>query len=58
MGRSGMQYVGFVQTSNGVPNNDWLITPAIELGEDNMLRFSIKSADKGECPLHGWHSYR
>lgn len=49
MGRSGMQYVGFVQTSNGVPNNDWLITPAIELGEDNMLRFSIKSADKGNA---------
>lgn len=49
MGRSGMQYVGFVQTANGMPNNDWLITPAIELGEDNMLRFSIKSADAGNA---------
>ncbi len=49
MGRSGMQYVGFVQTANGMPNNDWLITPAMEIGEDNMLRFSIKSADTGKA---------
>ena len=49
MGRSGMQYVGFVQTANGSPNNDWLITPAMELGEDNLLRFSIKSADAGKA---------
>lgn len=49
VGRSGMQYVGFVQTSNGVANNDWLITPAIELGQDNVLRFSVKSADKGNA---------
>ncbi|MDE5941889.1 MAG: choice-of-anchor J domain-containing protein [Muribaculaceae bacterium] len=47
--RSGMQYVGFVQTSSGVANNDWLITPAIELGEDNVVRFSVKSADQGNA---------
>jgi len=46
MAKEGMQYAGFPSLANGKDNNDWLITPAISLGEDNVLRFSVKSADQ------------
>lgn len=47
--RTGMQYAGFIQTTSGVPNDDWLITPRLTIGRDNILRFSVKSADKGSA---------
>lgn len=47
--RTGMQYAGFVQTSNGGANDDWLITPMMRIGRDNVLRFSVKSADAGRA---------
>jgi len=47
--RTGMQYAGFVQTAAGTPNDDWLITPMIKIGRDNVLRFSVKSADAGRA---------
>lgn len=42
---SGRQYVGFVRTETGRPNDDWLISPAIEVGTDNVLSFLAKAAD-------------
>lgn len=42
----GKQYVGFTRTSSGNANDDWLITPAIEVGNDNMLMFLGKAADQ------------
>lgn len=44
--RSGKQYVGFVRTANGEANDDWLISPEITVGTDNILRFYAKAADK------------
>jgi len=49
MAKEGRQYAGFPDLANGKEHNDWLITPAIEVGEANVLRFSIKSADKGKA---------
>ncbi len=43
---SGKQYVGFVRTSSGEANNDWLISPEIVVGTDNVLSFRAKAADK------------
>ncbi len=43
---SGKQYVGFVRTSSGEANNDWLISPEITVGTDNILSFRAKAADK------------
>ena len=42
----GKQYVGFVRTSSGDANNDWLISPEITIGTDNILCFYAKAADK------------
>ena len=41
----GKQYVGFVRTSSGDANNDWLISPEITVGNDNILSFMAKAAD-------------
>lgn len=46
---SGRQYVGFVQ--NGGVANDWIITPAIEVGEANVLRFYARSADATDSKI-------
>lgn len=43
---SGRQYVGFTRTESGDANDDWLISPAITVGVDNVLRFMAKAADK------------
>lgn len=43
---SGQQYVGFTRTSTGVANDDWLISPAFTVGEDNVLSFLAKAADQ------------
>ena len=42
---SGKQYVGFVRTASGEANNDWLISPAITVGNNNVLNFKAKAAD-------------
>lgn len=42
----GKQYVGFVRTQTGEANNDWLISPEITMGTDNILSFYAKAADK------------
>ncbi len=43
---SGQQYVGFTRTSSGNANDDWLISPAITVGTDNILSFMGKAADQ------------
>lgn len=43
---SGKQYVGFVRTQTGDANDDWLISPEITVGTDNILSFYAKAADK------------
>lgn len=42
----GKQYVGFTRTSSGEANDDWLISPEITVGTDNVLSFMAKAADK------------
>lgn len=42
---SGNQYVGFVRTNSGEANDDWLISPTITVGNDNILRFMAKAGD-------------
>ncbi len=43
---SGQQYVGFTRTSSGNQNDDWLISPTITVGTDNILSFMGKAADQ------------
>ena len=43
---SGKQYVGFIRTAGGDANDDWLISPEITVGTDNILSFYAKAADK------------
>lgn len=43
---SGQQYVGFTRTSSGNANDDWLISPVITVGTDNILSFMGKAADQ------------
>ena len=43
---SGLQYVGFTRTTTGEVNDDWLISPAITLGNQNILQFLAKAGDK------------
>lgn len=42
---SGQQYVGFIRTQSGAANNDWLISPEITVGTNNIVRFMAKAAD-------------
>ena len=42
----GQQYVGFTRTSSGNANDDWLISPTITVGTDNVLQFMGKAADQ------------
>lgn len=42
---SGKQYVGFVRTRSGNANNDWLISPKIKVGVDNVVSLMAKAAD-------------
>lgn len=44
--RSGKQYAGFIRTSSGNANDDWLISPTVVPGEENVLSFYAKAADK------------
>lgn len=43
---SGQQYVGFTRTNSGNANDDWLISPVITPGTDNVLSFMGKAADQ------------
>lgn len=43
---SGQQYAGFIRTSSGRVNDDWLISPVITPGTDNVLSFFAKAADR------------
>lgn len=43
---SGNQYVGFTRTNTGNANDDWLISPVITPGTDNVLQFMGKAADR------------
>jgi len=43
---SGSQYVGFTRTSSGRANDDWLISPAISVGTENVLSFVAKASDQ------------
>ena len=43
---SGLQYVGFTRTNSGEANDDWLISPIITPGNQNVLQFLAKAADK------------
>ena len=43
---SGQQYVGFTRTSSGNANDDWLISPTVTPGTDNVLTFMGKAADQ------------
>jgi len=42
---SGKQYVGFIRTATGATNDDWLITPAVTPGNQNVFSFMAKAAD-------------
>ena len=43
---SGNQYVGFTRTNSGNANDDWLISPVITPGNENILTFMAKAADQ------------
>ncbi|MDE7402743.1 MAG: choice-of-anchor J domain-containing protein [Muribaculaceae bacterium] len=43
---AGQQYVGFIRTSSGNANDDWLISPVITPGQENELSFMAKAADR------------
>lgn len=43
---SGKQYAAFIRTASGAVNNDWLISPKIKVGVDNVVRFMAKAADR------------
>jgi len=43
---SGKQYVGFTRTSSGNANDDWLISPVVTVGNEHVLAFMGKAADK------------
>ena len=43
---SGNQYAGFIRTNPGNANDDWLISPVITPGIDNVLQFMVKAADR------------
>lgn len=42
---SGKQFVGFVRTRSGAANNDWLISPKIKVGVNNIVSFMAKASD-------------
>ena len=43
---SGKQYIGFTRTYSGNANDDWLISPTINVGTENVLSFFVKAADR------------
>ena len=43
---AGQQYLGMTRTSTGVANDDWLISPVVKVGTDNVLSFMAKAADQ------------
>ncbi|MGL4293623.1 MAG: choice-of-anchor J domain-containing protein [Bacteroidales bacterium] len=43
---SGKQYASFIRTESGVRNNDWLISPKIKVGVNNIVNFKAKAGDR------------
>lgn len=43
---SGQQYVGFTRTNSGNANDDWLISPEVTVGIENVVTFMAKAADR------------
>lgn len=43
---SGAQYVGFITTADGTQNDDYLISPRLKIGQDFVVRFMAKAADR------------
>lgn len=43
---AGQQYAGFVRTSSGNANDDWLISPAVNVSTGHVLSFMAKAADR------------
>lgn len=48
---SGKQYAGFIRTSSGLRNDDWLITPSMTIGKDCILSFMAKAGDRYPEPF-------
>ena len=42
----GKQYIGFTRTNSGNANDDWLISPVVTVGTENVLSFYAKAADR------------
>ena len=42
---SGKQCVGFVRTRSGNANNDWLISPKVKVGINNVVSFMAKASE-------------
>lgn len=42
---SGKQCVGFVRTRSGNANNDWLISPKVKVGVNNVVSFMAKASE-------------
>lgn len=42
---SGKQCLGIVRTASGNANNDWVITPQLTIGVDNVVSFMVKGSD-------------
>ena len=43
---SGQQYVGFIRTGSGEPNDDWFISPMVTIGNENVVSFMVKAGDR------------
>lgn len=48
---SGQQYVGFIRTQSGEANDDWLITPTLKIGNENVISFMAKAGDRNPEPF-------
>ncbi len=42
----GQQYVGFIRTNSGEANDDWLISPMVTIGNENVVSFMAKAGDR------------
>ena len=43
---AGSQYLGFTRTNSGNANDDWLISPVVSVGNENVLSFMAKAGDQ------------
>lgn len=42
----GQQYVGFIRSDSGEANDDWLISPMVTIGNENVVSFMAKAGDR------------